>query len=79
MKKAAVKTLVVLAAVVAARPLFKLYAIQEILIILLAIAVTAGVMLLAVAALLLFWEGVHLVFTWLSPTVDTAAGTAARH
>lgn len=79
MEKAGVKTLVVLAAIVAARPLFGLYAVQEILVILLAIAVTAIVMLLAVVALLLFWECVHVVLIWLSPSVDQRPALRAPH
>jgi hypothetical protein len=67
--KVSSRILVVVALIVALSPALKLYAVQEILIILLAVAVTAVVLLLAVLALLLFWEGVRLVFIWLTPTV----------
>jgi endonuclease/exonuclease/phosphatase (EEP) superfamily protein YafD len=71
--KASSKILVVVALILALRPALKLYAVQEILIILLAVAVTAMVLLLSVLALLLFWEGARLVFIWLTPTIGQTA------
>ena len=72
-KKADLKTFVVLALIAAVIPALKAYAVQEILVVLLTIAATALVMLLAVVALLLFWEAVHLIFVWLTPTVGRTA------
>jgi hypothetical protein len=40
---------------------------------LLAVSATAVVVLLAVLVLLLLWEGMHLVFIWLRPTVGQTA------
>jgi hypothetical protein len=59
----------VLALILAFIPALKFYAVQEILTILLTLAMTVLVLLLTVFALLLFWEGARAVFIWLTPVV----------
>jgi hypothetical protein len=67
--KAGPKIPFVLALILASIPALKLYAVQEILAILLTLAVTVIVLLLTVFALLLLWEGARVVFNWLTPVV----------
>jgi hypothetical protein len=50
--------------------------VQEILIILLAVAGMTILLLLTVLAFLLFWEGVRKAFAWLTPVVSQTTRSA---
>jgi endonuclease/exonuclease/phosphatase (EEP) superfamily protein YafD len=71
--EASLKILVVLILTAVLRPALKFYAVQETLIILLTVGIGVVLLLAAIFALVLCWEGLRLASIWLTATVGQAA------